>query len=165
MEIEKKFLIKKYPENLRLYPCVEIEQVYVLTDPVIRARRRDDEYILTIKGQGMMVREEHELPLNDEGYYKLLKKAEGNVISKTRYMIPDDNGYTIELDIFHDAFDGLVIAEVEFPNVESAEGYTPPEWFLREVTTDRRFHNSNLCSMKKEEITEMINEVGTVKEV
>ncbi len=164
MEIEKKYLIKDFPVNLELYPCSEIEQVYILTDPVIRARRRDDEFILTIKGQGMMVREEHELPLSDEGYYKLVKKAEGNVISKTRYMIPDESGLTIELDVFHDAFNGLVMAEVEFPDVESADSYVPPDWFLREVTGDKRFHNSNLSSMKKDMIEKFIEEVKMAKE-
>ena len=36
MEIERKFLIKKdrFPDNLAQYPCHEIEQGYLCTEPV-----------------------------------------------------------------------------------------------------------------------------------
>ena len=45
MEIERKFLIKKdrFPDNLAQYPCHEIEQGYLCTEPVVRIRRQDDE--------------------------------------------------------------------------------------------------------------------------
>ena len=38
MEIERKFLIKKdrFPDNLAQYPCHEIEQGYLCTEPVVR---------------------------------------------------------------------------------------------------------------------------------
>ena len=50
MEIERKFLIKKdrFPDNLAQYPCHEIEQGYLCTEPVVRIRRQDDSYILTL---------------------------------------------------------------------------------------------------------------------
>ena len=34
MEIEKKYTIKKLPENLETYPCKIIEQAYLNTAPV-----------------------------------------------------------------------------------------------------------------------------------
>ena len=43
-EIERKFLVKKLPANLEAYPHKEVEQVYILLDPEIRARRVDDEF-------------------------------------------------------------------------------------------------------------------------
>lgn len=51
----------------------------------------------------------------------LIKKADGNIITKKRCEIPDGNGYTIELDIFEGAFNGTVIAEVEFNTIEEAD--------------------------------------------
>ena len=42
-------------------------------------------------------------------------KADGNVITKTRYKIPLNQGLTLELDLFEGLFDGLVMGEVEFP--------------------------------------------------
>ena len=47
-----------------------------------------------------MVREEYNLPLTKESYEHLLEKADGTVITKTRYRIPEKNGLTIELDVF-----------------------------------------------------------------
>ena len=58
MEIERKFLISKLPENLSDYPSHQIEQGYLTTNPVVRIRRQDDDYILTYKGGGMMARED-----------------------------------------------------------------------------------------------------------
>lgn len=82
MEIERKFTIKKLPDNLGQYPCHIIEQAYLNIDPVVRIRRQDDEYYLTYKGKGLMAREEYNLPLNTDSYYHLKKKADGNVIAK-----------------------------------------------------------------------------------
>lgn len=143
MEIERKFTIKKLPENLESYPFHVIEQAYLNTDPVIRIRRQDETYYLTYKGKGLLSREEYNLPLNRASYEHLLPKADGNIISKKRYLLPLGN-YTIELDLFAAPFDGLIIAEVEFPSVEEAEAFTPPEWFLQDVTNDTEYHNSTL---------------------
>mgnify|MGYP000257051877 CR=1 FL=1 len=39
MEIEKKYLVKKLPENLETYPFNQLEQCYLCVDPVVRIRR------------------------------------------------------------------------------------------------------------------------------
>ena len=66
MEIERKYLLDQLPENLTSYPCKKIEQGYLSTEPVVRIRRSDDEYYLTYKSKGLMVREEYNLPLTKE---------------------------------------------------------------------------------------------------
>ena len=70
MEIERKFLIKKeqLPTNLESYPHDELEQAYIITNPVIRIRKKNNSYILTYKGQGLMTREEVEFPLPQEAF-------------------------------------------------------------------------------------------------
>lgn len=162
MEIERKFTVKSLPDNLEQYPFHSIEQAYLNTDPVIRIRKQDDEYYLTYKGKGLLAREEYNLPLNEQSYCHLKEKADGNVISKKRYLIPIDHpifesdykpsidhvGLTIELDIFEAPFENLIIAEVEFPNQEMAEAFLPIAWFAEDVTNNPEYHNSNL-SMKK----------------
>ena len=84
MEIERKFLIHSLPEHLESYPKKEIEQGYLCTNPVVRIRKSNDNYILTYKGSGMMIREEHNLPLNKEAFEHLKAKADGIFIEKTR---------------------------------------------------------------------------------
>ncbi len=142
MEIERKFLIKQLPADLEAYSCRQIEQAYLCTSPVIRIRRQDDEYILTCKGSGMMVREEYNLPLTREAYDHLLPKADGNILTKKRYVIPLTAALKIELDIFEGKFAGLQMAEVEFPDEESANAFAPPDWFAEEVTWNPEYHNS-----------------------
>ena len=53
MEIERKFTVRKLPDNLDSYPFHIIEQAYLNTDPVVRIRREDDAFYLTYKGKGM----------------------------------------------------------------------------------------------------------------
>ena len=134
MEIERKFTLKSLPDNLESYPSHHIEQVYLNYNPVVRARKQDDEYYLTYKGSGMMARDESNLPLNEVSYYHLREKADGSVISKRRYLIPlqhpgfkegfptppADYSLTIELDVFDAPFAPLIMAEVEFGSKEAA---------------------------------------------
>ncbi len=141
MEIERKFLIKRLPENLESYPCHQIEQGYLCTDPVIRIRRQDDEYILTYKGSGMMSREEYNLPLTAAAYEHLKPKADGIYIMKKRYCIPWGK-YTIELDVFGGEVAPLILAEVEFPTEDEARAFSMPDWFGEDVTWCVFYHNS-----------------------
>ena len=46
MEIERKYLVKQLPENLGKYPHFVIEQGYLCTEPTIRIRRKNNDYIL-----------------------------------------------------------------------------------------------------------------------
>lgn len=151
MEIERKYLIEKeqLPADLASYSFHKIEQGYLCTSPVVRIRRQDDDYFLTYKSKGLMAREEYNLPLTQEAYEHLKSKADGLVISKTRYLIPEKNGLTIELDVFHEDYEGLLLAEVEFPSEEAANSYTPPTWFGRDVTFSSDYHNSTLSKGRK----------------
>lgn len=148
MEIERKFLIQTIPFELAEFGRHEIEQAYLCTDPVVRVRKSDEEYYMTYKGKGHIAREEYNLPLNATAYAHLLEKADGNIITKTRYLIPEKDDLTIELDVFHGVFDGLVIAEVEFESMEQAENYQPPEWFGKDVSKDTNYHNATMSKKK-----------------
>lgn len=157
MEIERKFKVKTLPEHLETYASLHIEQAYLNVNPVIRIRKQEEDYFLTYKGKGLLAREEYNLPLNKESYEHLRKKADGNIIAKTRYLLPlkqpqfTDSAFTIpltiELDIFHAPFAPLIIAEVEFPSEDAANSFLPPHWLGEDVTYDPSYHNSNLSRM------------------
>ncbi len=162
MEIERKFLIKDNAFDLDSYDYVEIQQAYISTSPVIRVRKRcsskgKEEYILTVKSKGMLSRQEFELSLEPTDYEKLLTKAEGNIITKRRYIIPLEDGLTLELDYFKDLFQSLVMGEIEFKSEEEAKKYNLPEFIVKEVTFDKRYHNSNMSLMPKEDILDLIS--------
>ena len=148
MEIERKYLLKELPD-LSKYEFHKIEQAYLCISPVVRVRREDDTYYMTYKGGGMMAREEYNLPLTKESYEHLKAKADGNVISKTRYLIPlEVQGLVAEVDVFEAPFAPLILAEVEFESEEQANAFVPPVWFGEDVTFDGRYHNSYMSKMK-----------------
>lgn len=157
VEIERKFLVAKLPQDLTKYKCRQIEQGYLNTNPVVRVRKDNNDYYLTYKGKGKMNREEYNLPLNKDAYNHLIAKTDGNIITKKRYEIPDGKGYTIELDIFEGKFEGVVLAEVEFPNLEECNSYIMPDWFSKDVTDNKSYHNSRMSIMNSDDIKKLIN--------
>lgn len=145
-EIERKYLIHSLPDDLESYPYHEIEQAYLCTEPVVRIRKQDDEYYMTYKSKGLMIREEYNLPLTAESYAHLKTKIDGHLISKRRYLIPHGE-HTIELDVFHSPRSGLTLAEVEFSSEEAALSFQAPDWFGEDVTGSSEYHNSNLSKI------------------
>jgi CYTH domain-containing protein len=144
MEIERKYLLKTIPEHLEQYERKKIAQGYLCTSPVVRIRRSNDDYYLTYKGEGLMVREEYNLPLTKEAYEHLLPKIDGLLIAKTRYLIPLSGGLTAELDLFEGELAPLSLVEVEFETETDANAFTAPDWFGEDVTNSGRYHNSYL---------------------
>ena len=144
MEIERKWKIEKLPEGYDAFPYSVIEQAYLCTD---------QDYYLTYKSKGLLEREEYNLPLTCDAYEHLLKKADGMVLTKRRYRIPlsssvETPDLTIELDLFSGAYEGLMLAEVEFPTKEAALSFTPPDWFGEDVTFSGQYQNSRLSQRK-----------------
>ena len=158
MEIEKKYLVSELPDNLPQYKCRKIEQGYLSSSPVVRVRMDNDEYYLTYKGKGLLAREEYNLPLTKESYDHLREKVDGRIIHKTRYIIPmncicPENAafcstpLFLELDIFHDDLAPLILAEIEFPDEETANTYPTPQWLGKDVTFSSAYHNSTLSKL------------------
>ncbi|MCQ2495468.1 MAG: CYTH domain-containing protein [Lachnospiraceae bacterium] len=154
MEIERKYLINRLPDNLDSFKKKEIEQGYLNRNPVLRIRKSNDNYIFTYKmkksagvSDAPLYNEEIEAELTEEAYYHLREKADGNVIVKTRYIIPysaDGKDYKIELDVFHERLEGLVFAEVEFESLEDSLSFKKPDWFGEDVSSDKRYRNGFL---------------------
>jgi CYTH domain-containing protein len=149
MEIERKYLVTNPPENYKSYPYHFIEQGYLSTDPVVRVRKEDETYILTYKSKGLLAREEYNLPLNEDSYKHLISKTDGSILTKKRYLIPMEHSahLTIELDVFEGQYEGLMLAEVEFENLEEAHSFTPPSWFGKDVTLTGEYQNSRLSQI------------------
>ncbi len=149
MEIERKYKVSCLPGSLAAYNMEEITQAYLCADPVIRVRKilhgAEERYVLTVKGPGMIEREEHEFPLRKDAYELLLGKKEGRTLRKKRYRIPLPGGETAELDVFEGEFEGLLLVEVEFPDRESMRAFRKPDWFGEDVSEREEYKNSRMC--------------------
>ena len=87
-------------------------------------------------------RDEWEYPISAADATEMLNRcAVPPVIDKTRYMV-DFDGLVWEVDEFHGALAGLVVAEVELPSEDHTVGLPP--FIGREVTGDPRYYNSAL---------------------
>jgi CYTH domain-containing protein len=147
-EIERKFLVRKMPSDLTSYPNNEISQGYLVSmdDGLqVRLRKSGDRYSLTFKRGSGNVREEREIELTAKQFETLWPATEGKRLVKTRHEIPL-GARTVEIDVYHERHEGLVVAEVEFDGEEEAKYFQPPDWLGDDVTGDPRYSNQLLAS-------------------
>jgi adenylate cyclase len=149
VEIERKYLVGD-PPDLGSNEQVEIEQGYLaLADQEggveVRLRRKADELLLTIKSGTGRTRVEEEIAMDRERFEALWPLTEGRRVAKTRHLIPNGD-LEIELDVYAGELDGLLVAEVEFPDEGSAEAFEAPDWFGEEVTGERTYLNETLAT-------------------
>ncbi len=142
-EIERKFLLKRLPENLADYPHEEIDQGYLALEDggvQVRLRRKGDTHTLTYKRGTETAREEREIRLSVDQFDALWPATEGRRLTKVRYDIPC-GARTVEVDIYTGRHEGRVVAEVEFPDEASCRDFVPPSWIGEDVSGQGRYSN------------------------
>ena len=152
-EIERKWLVRAedIPYKLEDGEVYDIYQTYVNYSPEIRVRdiNNGEYYVMTVKTDDPafkgLKRTEQEYLITEEEYYALLAKNAGQTIHKTRYSFKQDNGRTIEFDIFHDQLDGLAYMEIEFPSADEADAYETPSFAVADITRDLDYKNGHLA--------------------
>ena len=147
-EIERKFLLKRLPEELKRSRRYVIAQGYLATEPAgrqVRLRKKGKTTSLTFKVGRGAAREEREIKLSPKQFAALWPATAGRRLYKLRYEIPWRN-LMIESDIYRRRHSGLVVAEVEFPDHATCGKFKPPPWFGREVTGEKRYSNVRLAN-------------------
>jgi len=146
-EIERKFLLKRFPPGLKTFPHDTIAQGYLAVGPggvQVRLRKKGSVRSLTFKRGTKGVREEREIRLSVEQFNALWPATVGRRLTKVRYDVPWKR-HTIEIDIYRGRHDGLVVAEVEFDNQRSCAAFQPPDWIGRDVTGKPKYSNIALA--------------------
>ena len=145
-EIERKFLVKNTSFVEMASDVVRIRQAYLSRRPesTVRVRLWGDRAFLTVKGvTNGVTRDEWEyaIPVAD-ACDMIARLADGSVIDKTRYIV-GYAGLVWEIDEFHGAHSGLIVAEVELHSEDQMVELPP--FIGAEVTGDPRYYNSNLA--------------------
>lgn len=143
LEIERKFLVTG-TEWKGLATGLHTRQGYlsIAMDRTVRVRIAGERGFLTIKGKTHgLSRAEFEYAIPVEDAAELLDLCEKPLIEKTRYRVPFGS-HTWEVDEFHGANAGLVVAEVELESADEKPALPP--WVGREVSGDARYYNANL---------------------
>lgn len=107
-----------------------------------------DQFFLTVKGGGTLSRGEWETEITQAQFETLWPATEGRRVVKHRFFL-DWEGVTVELDQYHDALEGLWVAEVEFVDEASALHFSPSDWMGLELTEMTEFKNKALAQGAK----------------
>ena len=144
MEIERKFLLKSLPDNLR--NDTEILQGYLAHDEQmeVRVRQYGERYVLTVKEGRGLTRRETEIAISPQQFQALWPSTEGRRLEKIR-SLADHGPFVVEVDRYGGNLAPLLVAEVEFASVEESERFQKPEYFGREVTEEDGYKNASLA--------------------
>jgi CYTH domain-containing protein len=144
LEIERKFLVIGTAwQTLAAGALTRQGYLSSAAERTVRVRIAGDQGFLTVKGKshGLSRAEfEYAIPVEDAAAM-LDGLCEKPLIEKTRYRVPF-GAHTWEVDEFHGANAGLVVAEVELASADD-EPALPP-WVGQEVSLDPRYFNANL---------------------
>jgi adenylate cyclase len=150
-EIERKFLVD--PQRFAAPESgTRIRQGWLARDPERTVRVRlscpfggedgPGRAFLTIKGPDGLVRSEYEYEIPPDDATQLLDDlCLPGQITKVRYRVPV-GGHIFEVDVYSGRQAGLVTAEVELPDPDTA--VEVPEWAVKEVTGDPAWTNAAL---------------------
>ena len=171
-EIERKYAVKYLPSDIHIEKIQQIEQAFLYKDEntIIRIRKveskQEIEYVYTVKTEGDIeydnqysIGKKYEIESNitKELYEKLLKKKISNIIAKTRIVVPIPNNLEVEMDIYYGYLQGLLTAEVEFPNEEQANDFDKPDWLGEEIGY-KEFSNRKLAEISLEEFRDKVSD-------
>lgn len=170
IEIERRFLVDfevlcDSLQNMHSGIAQNIHQFYLSTNPdrTIRIRSTITDGIescyLTVKGKrenGSCPEIEFQIP-NDKsheltpfGKCSVMKRRFCHDVTIHGLQLPD---LKWEIDVFAEELKGLVIAEIEVPNIELPIDL--PLWIGREITKDNQYSNSNLALLTAQQIKDL----------
>ena len=143
-EIERKFLLTTEGWRMGITQSLRIAQGYLSRDPerTVRVRICGENAFMTIKGKTEGIsRTEIEFPLPLENAHELIPLCFQPLIDKTRHIVLHE-GSRWEIDEFHGANIGLIVAEIELEAEDTA--FARPDWLGEEVSHDFRYTNASL---------------------
>lgn len=145
-EIERKFLVANSAWRDSVEAEIRIRQFYLAAAPGRTVRIRISDGVgatLTLKFSGRgRGRDEFEYPIPLAEAQEMQAFALGRAIEKTRHHVRH-GGYLYEVDVFGGPLSGLVIAELETPDMVPAAELPP--WLGREVTQEGQYYNASLA--------------------
>ncbi|ASA25911.1 CYTH domain-containing protein [Paenibacillus donghaensis] len=155
MEIERKFLLPEYPQQLinegalRIITRHSIDQTYLAIDggQELRVRKITDldtgeiTFTHTFKDGKGISREEIEYGISAGLYNQMIEAVKAIPLVKER-ITGEWNGVTVEIDLYTQL--ELSVLEVEFESLEAAVSFVAPEWFGEDVSTERQYSNKTV---------------------
>lgn len=145
IEIERKFLLRDARWREQAHRAEHMHQGYLAGSAhcSVRVRLTDQDARLNIKSATLgITRSEFEYLIPASDAELMLRDLCGTrTLEKTRHYVLHE-GHEWEIDEFHGANAGLVVAELELAAAD--ERFALPPWLGQEVSDDPRYYNSRL---------------------
>lgn len=147
IEIERKFLVIGDAWRTQATRAQAMTQGYLAGPPSarcsVRVRIAGENAFLNIKSVSTSIaRDEYEYAIALADAERMLATLAETVVEKRRHYVEIDC-HTFEIDEFHGANAGLIVAELELDAVDAA--FPRPAWLGREVSDLVRYYNLNLA--------------------
>jgi CYTH domain-containing protein len=156
MEIERKFLIDKFPSYYPVSECYA-EQGYISTNPEVRIRKvsggKNVYFYITFKSSGDLCREEVDVPIQQNDFNKLKKFIKYPLITKECEFYALSDGSILECScVDKNQPTEFKYAEIEFKSVEDSDSFEIPNFLGKEITYDEQYKMKNYWVQKYEKI-------------
>ncbi|UFZ06754.1 CYTH domain-containing protein [Bradyrhizobium ontarionense] len=148
LEIERKFLVRSDAWRDQATHSERLRDGLIARQDGLKVRVRcyGGRTTLCVKsGRRGLSREEFEYDIPADHADAIFAHCEGRILEKTRHYVPGDSGVW-EVDVYHGALEGVVIAEIEIPTETTI--VTIPDWVGEEVTGDPRYSKSNMLTAR-----------------
>lgn len=163
IELERTYLLKTIPKDLTKSNFKEIIDIYIPKNsnhPVLRIRKNGNKYEMTKKqpvhGKDSSKQEEQTIILSSEEF-ESLNNIDGKKVHKIRYNY-EYNNKVLEVDVFQEELQGLILVDVEFENEEDMASFEMPDFCLIEVTQEKTFAGGMICGKSYIDIEKKLNE-------
>jgi CYTH domain-containing protein len=166
LEIERRFLLRELPADLRGAPVYRRITDHYLDNTRLRLRRMTPPGTQpTVWKLGQKFRDRAQTALETtitnivltQPEYDRLAALGGRVIEKDRYRYPFE-GRFFGIDVFQGDLAGLILAEVEFDSVEAARSMPVPSFAVAEVTDDESFTGGRLARTTREALALLLRD-------
>ncbi|MBK8899902.1 MAG: hypothetical protein IPM53_01845 [Anaerolineaceae bacterium] len=167
-ELERRWLLAALPDALKNSQDFQLIEDRYLTGTPLRLRRMSDAsgqvtaLKLTQKYQAADQSAYATTITNfylDEASYALLETLPAKVLVKRRYKLMDGR-FHFSIDQFNGHLTGLVLAEIEQPDLASLVAIPHPIFARREVTTDPRFTGGELVGLTANQCLQLVREIS-----
>jgi adenylate cyclase len=161
LEIERKFLLTETPSRLiaegklKVHMERRIEQTYLAldSDQEFRVRKLTDlatgevSFTHTFKQGNGISREEFEVDISESIYGQFVRAFGAVPLTKNR-ITADWEGITVEIDTYDQL--ALAVAEVEFASEADAHAFVAPDWFGKDISSERQYSNKTVWKQLQE---------------
>lgn len=155
IELERRWLLAALPDSLQNSQDYQlIEDRYIIGTPLRLRRMTDAEGQVAARKLTQKYQADDQTAYAttitnfylDEASYALLETLPARILVKKRYKLGDGR-FQFSIDQFSGPLGGLILAEIEQPDLDSLMQVPHPTFALREVTQDPRFTGGALVQL------------------